>query len=187
MWLRWGRNCERCHSRVPSGEKWARLKWQLVIWLSSADWEERRRRIWRPLQSFIGSISLCCLLPYTLLLLLSLSATTEIAAWQLDCSIPTQVHAHSDVLNAAFIFAVLTQQDGVGALGGKGSQEALIITSCFHHLLPKVLCLLLPHASTQMFLSEKRQVDLILRNISFPYFCLLASTHFPPVMLILFT
>lgn len=50
---------ESCHSHVPSVKRRARLKRQLVIWLSSPDWEERRRIICRPLQSFIGPASFC--------------------------------------------------------------------------------------------------------------------------------
>lgn len=46
-----------CESYVSSSEPRPRLKWQLVIWLSCPDWEERRRRICRPSKSFIGSVA----------------------------------------------------------------------------------------------------------------------------------
>lgn len=46
-----------CESYVSSSEPRPRLKWQLVIWLSCPDWEERRRRICRPSKAFIGSVA----------------------------------------------------------------------------------------------------------------------------------
>lgn len=70
----------------------------------------------------------------------------ELADWQLHCSIPPQVYAYSDVLNTAFILSFLFNLAGWSwNPGRKGSQEALIITSCLRHLLQAVLCLLLPH------------------------------------------
>ena len=68
------------------------------------------------------------------------------------------------------------------SLGRKQSQNALIITSCFHHLSPKVLCLSLPYASIQKGISW-----LVLEKHLFSPLLLMASTHFPKVVLILFT
>lgn len=72
---------ESCLSYVHSSKRRARLKWQLVICLSCPYWEERRRRIHRPLKSFIGSFcfllstNICVFLSFALLYFLLLVTT----------------------------------------------------------------------------------------------------------------
>ena len=119
-----------CHSYVPSSKRRARLKWQLVIWLSSPDWEERRRTIRRPLQSFISSVSFCfllftniCLFLSFALLSFSLAATTGVSRLTVTWIV---VFLHKYMLiqmywiQLSYSVFCLTLHDGVGTLGGKG-------------------------------------------------------------------
>lgn len=95
-------------------------------------------------------------------------------SWQSDnfmnCCIPAWVYAYLNLLDAVFIFYVLTLQDGGVDLGRKEVWgKSLIITSFLCHLLPEVFCLLLPYTWAWMILTKKKsKVDLILRNIWLP-------------------
>lgn len=93
----------------------------------------------------------------------------ELAEWQLhELSYP---YTSTRLFRCTFRFSFplcFNLTGWRGTPGRKGTQEALIITSCSRHLSPKVLCLLLPCASTQVVLTKKRKLDLILRNIGFP-------------------
>lgn len=170
--------CEResCHVSVPSSKRRVRLKWQLIIRLSWPDWKvRRRRRICRPLKSLSGSVAFCFLPSTNICLFLSF------ALHSFSLSAPTQGSKMTDIW-IVLILQILIQLSWmqffilcfnlIGWNSSPGSQrswEAFIITSCLHHLLPKVFCLLLPHASTGALLTQKRKVDLILRNRRLPF------------------